>query len=138
MKRRSLEEEEAEAGNLDWSLGLGSIERKLGIWAGVEGCLWSWGSRVAGEWTAMELVMVEELGVRVSWHRVKEQTSGELREVAGGGWSGFFLKASDGCREKRVSVRDERERRVEGDGLEAGRHPPALDQVFSRRLTIQE
>ena len=52
--------------------------------------------------------------------------------------SGFFLKASDGCREKRVSVRDERERRVEGDGLEAGRHPPALDQVFSRRLTIQE
>ena len=31
----------------------------------------------------MELVMVEELGVRVSWHRVKEQTLGELREVGG-------------------------------------------------------
>ena len=37
-----------------------------------------------------------------------------------------------------VSVRDERERSVEGGGPEAGRHPAALDQVFSRRLTIQE
>lgn len=86
----SVEEEEAEAGNLDWSWGSGSTERRLGIWAGVGGCHWSWGlgwswgSRVAGEWTAMELVMVEELGVRVSWHKVKEQTLGELREVGGG------------------------------------------------------
>ena len=54
MKRRSLEEEEAEAGNLDWSLGLGSIERKLGIWAGVEGCLWSWGSREEASGTAAQ------------------------------------------------------------------------------------
>ena len=46
----------------------------------------------------MELVMVEELGVRVSWHRVREQTLGELREVGGG--SDIFQKASDGCREK--------------------------------------
>lgn len=47
----------------------------------------------------MELVMVEQLGVRVSWHRVREQTLGELREVGGGG-SGFFQKASHGCQEK--------------------------------------
>ena len=33
--------------------------------------------------------MVEELGVRVSWHRVKEQTLGELREVGGGGQGSF-------------------------------------------------
>lgn len=43
-----------------------------------------------------------------------------------------------------VSMRDERERRVEGGGLEAGRHPPpprhpsAPGQVFCRRLTILE
>ena len=37
----------------------------------------------------MELVMVEELGVRVSWHRVREQTLGELREVGGGVQTSF-------------------------------------------------
>lgn len=66
----------------------------LGVWGGVGG--WSWGSRLAGEGTAMELgVPVAE--VRVSWHRARELSWGEPREE---GASGSFQKASEGYQKK--------------------------------------
>lgn len=54
--------------------------------------------------------------------------------------SGFFQKASMAVGRNRVSMKDERVRRVERGGLEAGRPPshPRPRQVFCKRLTIQE